>query len=393
MFIHITNARVFAPENLGVQHLLVAAGKILSMSPDAINPGSIENVVTVDVEGRRMIPGLVDGHSHIIGGGGESGYSSRVPTSKLSQYTEAGVTTVVGLLGTDDTVHTTGSLVTRARGLTEEGISAYCYTGGYHVPCTTLTGSVRGDIVYIDRIIGVGELAISDHRSSQPTFDELLRVAADAHVAGMMTGKAGVVHLHLGDGERRLSMVRDAIAQSEIPARVFNPTHVNRNEPLFLEAVALTKAGCTIDVTAYPSIEGDSGIGADRALIRYLESGCSPQHITVSSDGGGCLPQFDDDGHITHMNVGDPRALLDTINALVLAGVPLEDVVPAFTSNVARHLRLGYKGVLAEGCDADLLVLNEDGSLWGTMAMGQWHIQDSQSIKFGQFENYDRYEQ
>jgi beta-aspartyl-dipeptidase (metallo-type) len=393
MFIHITNARVFAPESLGVQHLLVAAGKIVSMSPDAIDLGSIENVVTVDVEGRRLIPGLVDGHSHIVGGGGESGYNSRVPTVKLSQYTGAGVTTVVGLLGTDDTVQTTGSLVTRARGLTDEGLSAYCYTGGYHMPCTTLTGSVRGDIVYIDPIIGVGELAISDHRSSQPTLDELLRVAADAHVAGMMTGKAGVVHLHLGDGERRLSMVRDAIAQSEIPARVFNPTHVNRNEALFAEAVELTKAGCTIDVTAYPVNYSNSGIGADRALIRYLESGCSPEHVTVSSDGGGCLPQFDEDGRITHMDVGDPRVLLDTINALVLVGVPLEDVMPAFTSNVARHLRLGYKGVLAVGCDADMVILNEDGSLWGTMAMGQWHVLDSQLVKLGRFENYDRYEQ
>ncbi|MDH3467489.1 MAG: beta-aspartyl-peptidase [Gammaproteobacteria bacterium] len=387
MFIHITNAQVFAPESLGVQHLLVAAGKIVSMSPDAIDLGSIENVVTVDAEGRRLIPGLVDGHSHINGGGGESGYSSRVPTVKLSQYTGAGVTTVVGLLGTDDTVHTTGSLVTGARGLIDEGLSAYCYTGGYHVPCTTLTGSVRGDIVYIDPIIGVGELAISDHRSSQPTLDELLRVAADSHVAGMMTGKAGVVHLHLGDGERRLSMVHDAIAQSEIPARVFNPTHVNRNEPLFLEAMELTKAGCTIDITAYPLVEGDTGIGADRALIRYLESGCSPDHITVSSDGGGCLPQFDDDGHVTRMGVGDPRVLLDVINALARVGVPLEDVVPAFTSNVARHLRLRYKGVVAKGCDADLVVLNEDGSLWGTMAMGQWHVQDSQLLRLGHFEN------
>ena len=51
-------------------------------------------------------------------------------------------------------------------------------------------------------MIGIGELALSDHRSSQPTRDELLRIASDAHVAGMISGKAGIVHLHLGDGER-----------------------------------------------------------------------------------------------------------------------------------------------------------------------------------------------
>ena len=69
-------------------------------------------------------------------------------------------------------------------------------------PPVTFTGSVRDDIVFLDPVIGVGELALSDHRSSQPTQDELLRIASDAHVAGMISGKAGILHLHLGDGER-----------------------------------------------------------------------------------------------------------------------------------------------------------------------------------------------
>ena len=87
-------------------------------------------------------------------------------------------------------------------GLREEGLSAWCYTGGYHVPATTLTGSVRSDIVNLEPVIGVGEVAISDHRSSQPSVEEILRLASEAHVAGLMTGKAGIVHFHLGDGRR-----------------------------------------------------------------------------------------------------------------------------------------------------------------------------------------------
>src|SRR5205085_7564452 len=135
---------------------------------------------------------------------------------------------VVGLLGTDGATRTIRDLVGRTLGLREEGISAWCYTGNYQVPVQTLTGSVRDDIVFIDPIIGVGELAISDHRSSQPTLDELLRVASDVHVAGMMSGKAGVLHLHLGDGPRGLELVRRALDGSELPPRVFHPTHVNR---------------------------------------------------------------------------------------------------------------------------------------------------------------------
>ncbi len=73
---------------------------------------------------------------------------------------------MVGLLGTDDLTRSTSSLVAQVYALRESGISAYCYTGGYHVPLTTLTESVRSDLVHIEPILGVGELAISDHRSS-----------------------------------------------------------------------------------------------------------------------------------------------------------------------------------------------------------------------------------
>ena len=124
----------------------------------------------------------------------------RVPAPMLSRYTRAGVTSVVGLLGTDDVARSTRELVASIHALREQGLNAWGYSGGYHLPPTTLTGSVRGDIVFVDALIGVGEVAISDHRSSQPTLDELLRLASEAHVAGLMTGKAGIVHLHLGDG-------------------------------------------------------------------------------------------------------------------------------------------------------------------------------------------------
>ena len=166
--------------------------------------------------------------AHVTGGGGESGFKSRVPPVPLSAFTSAGVTSVVGVLGTDDTTRDTRGLLAQTRALREEGIGAWCHTGGYHVPPVTLTGSVRDDIVYLDPVIGIGELALSDHRSSQPTLDELLRIASDAHVAGMISGKAGIVHLHLGDGERGLDLVRQALSISELPARVFNPTHINR---------------------------------------------------------------------------------------------------------------------------------------------------------------------
>ncbi len=382
----ITNARLYAPEQQGIRHLLIAADHILWAGEDVPDLPSSLGARTFDAQGRAVIPGLIDAHAHFTGGGGESGFRSRVPPVPLSRFTRAGVTSAVGVLGTDDVTRNTDSLVAQTRGLIEDGISAWCHTGGYHVPPVTLTGSVLRDIVSIDCIIGVGELAISDHRSSQPTLDELMRIAGEAHVAGMMTGKAGIVHLHLGDGERGLDLVRRALSESEIPARVYNPTHVNRRKALFDEAIALAANGCTIDLTAFPVAEDDDAWSADQAIIKYLDSDAPVSNLTVSSDGGGCLPVFDENGVLTHMDVGDSCELMIALRAVVASGLALENALPFFTSNVADGLRLSRKGRIGPGMDADLVVLDEHNNIDAVMARGHWHVRDGKQEIKGMFE-------
>ncbi len=381
----ITNAHVFAPEDLGIKHLLIGGGRLLAID-DRREALATPAAQEIDFDGKRVVPGLIDGHAHLTGGGGESGFSSRVPPVPLSVFTSAGVTAVVGVLGTDDTTRDTRSLVAQANGLREEGLGAWCHTGGYHIPPTTLTGSVRNDIVFVEPIIGVGEVALSDHRSSQPTLDELLRLASEAHVAGLITGKAGILHLHLGDGSRGLDLVRQALASSEIPARIFNPTHINRRSALFDESIDLASQGCTVDITAFPVAEEEDGYAAEDALIRYLESAAPNELITVSSDGGGCLPVFDEKGELTQMDIGKPNLLLLTIQSLLRRGVPLADVLPAFTSNVADILRLRDRGRIQVGNIADLVALDETHQITDVMAGGVWHVQDRLQQVSGQFE-------
>jgi beta-aspartyl-dipeptidase (metallo-type) len=385
----LQNAEVYAPAPLGLRNVLLGGREVLWIGPAGDRPPAPAGatVATIDLAGARLIPGLIDTHAHVTGGGGEAGFRTRVPPVPLSAFTTAGVTTAIGLLGTDDVARSPRELLARIYALREEGMNAYGFAGGYHVPPVTLTGDLQADLVFIEAFLGIGEIAISDHRSSQPTLDELLRLAAAAHVSGLMTGKAGVLHLHLGDGPRGLDLVRRALATSELPPRVFHPTHVNRRRGLFDEAVALAHAGCTIDVTAFPVEPGEDAFSAADAVIRFLGSGAPAERLTVSSDAGGCLPRFDAEGRVVVMGVGAAAALLETIRELDARGVPLERALPAFTANPAQLLRLSGKGVIAVGADADLVALDATGRAQTVIIQGRVHVRDGIAVRRGTFEN------
>jgi len=381
----LRNADLYAPEPLGRGDLLLAGGKIAALGPSLGTAPAPWQCEVVDLEGAIVVPGLVDVHTHLCGGGGEGGAHTRVPPVPLSTFTGAGVTTAIGLLGTDATTRSLPDLLAAARGLAHHGLTTYCYTGSYEVPPPTLTGSVRGDIVHIDRVIAVGELALSDHRSSQPTFEELARIAADAHVAGMMTGKAGLVHLHLGDGPRGLELVRRVLTETELPSRVLHPTHLNRNHELWSEALALAgEIELYADVTAFPP--DDQGPSAADAIAQWLNAGRDPTRITASSDGGGCLPDFDADGTLRKMEVGSPDGLLEMLRALRERGVPLQRALAVLTSNPASLFRLPRKGRLEIGADADVLVLDDALEIRHLFASGRCLVRDGKPVIFGLFE-------
>ncbi|PCI65361.1 MAG: beta-aspartyl-peptidase [Gammaproteobacteria bacterium] len=386
MLHRLRNINLYSPEPVGLVNILIASDKIVAISKDDIQIDSQLLTSDEDYQGKRVIPGFIDGHAHITGGGGEAGFKTKVPPVNLSQYTSAGVTSVVGLLGTDDITRNTSSLIAQVYALREEGISAWCYTGGYHIPLQTLTGSIKKDIVHIEPVIGVGELAISDHRSSQPTFDEIARIVGDAHVAGIMTGKAGIVHFHLGDGSRKLDLIEDLLNKTELPPRSLNPTHCNRNIPLFEQACELTKRGISIDVTAFPKTNSKDEYSAAESFKIFHKKKFDLSKLTISSDGGGCLPQFNQQGELIKLDYGRCSLLSDTFKVLLDEGYPEEQVLLPFTKNVANLLRLSQKGEIKVGNDADLIVLDKDNKIESVMALGKWHKKDSKMLRLGSFE-------
>ncbi len=371
----ILNANIYAPEFLGLKNILIGAGKILAISSEQIELPNHLDVEITDIEGKRLLPGFIDCHAHITGGGGENGFSSQVAEVPIDDFTSVGVTTVVGLLGTDDTTRSTENLVAKVYALRELGMSAYCWTGGYHLPLTTLTGSAKKDMVFIEPVIGIGEFAISDHRSSQATFEEVIRLASEAHVAGLLTGKAGVIHFHLGDGERKVELIQRALTETEIPPRTFHATHVNRNIPLFNDCCGLLEQGCYIDITAFPKATAEPGIEADQAVLELIKLNLPLSQVTISSDGGGCLPCFNAEGEITHMDTGSAETLLQTLQSLLAADQDLAKVLPLFTENVATLLRFKNKGRIDTGYDADLIILDKDNQISDVMGGGRWFVQ------------------
>ena len=388
-FTLLKNAHVIAPEDLGVKDILVAGEKI-AMIGEGLSLPAIYDCEVVDCEGNYVVPGFIDSHVHLIGGGGEGGYATRTPEIQLTDITTSGVTTVLGLLGTDGVTRHVASLLAKARGLEDEGITAYIYSGSYEIPTPTITGSVRNDIILIDKVIGTGEIAMCDHRSSQSPKEAYQQITAEARVGGMLSGKAGVVNMHLGDGEDGLKMLYEITKNGEIPKTQIIPTHVNRNKRLFKEAIEWAKQGGIMDVTSSVSPESGSShsVKSSEAVKQALEAGVNIENITMSSDGNGSVPIFDEAGNNIGVGVASQISILNEFRDMMQKeNIAITDAIKIITSNIAKFTKLyPRKGCLANNSDADILVLDKDLQLQHVWARGTHMVENGKPIVFGTFE-------
>ena len=349
MLILLTDIECYGPAYLGRRDIVIAGSRIYRILP----PGQVQKndlfETVIDGAGLRAFPGLIDQHVHIIGGGGEEGFASRLPEIHIEEIRAAGVTTLIGLLGADGCTRSLAALYAKAKELEALGITTYIYAGSYAIPPVTFTGSILNDLVLVDKVIGTGEIAISDHRSSHPSLPDMLKLACDVHLGGMLGGKAGVLHLHVGDGRDGLSILFEMMASADLPIDMFVPTHVNRNPLLFLEAMNYRRERGQIDLTAGET----AGISVPQAVSRILDAGLDLSGVTVSSDANGSAPGG---------SPGRIGALYDDLQACILqSGLSPDIVWPLFSENVARVLKLyPQKGVLMEGSDADILVTDRN---------------------------------
>lgn len=381
----VKNANLYTPEHVGKKDILIEGEKIVKIADEICVEAEQGLLRVIDAAGKVVVPGLIDQHVHVTGGGGEAGPASRVPESNLSDFIKAGVTTVLGLLGTDGITRSLENLYAKTKALTEEGITAYMLTGAYGYPSPTLTGSVERDICLIDNCIGV-KVAVSDHRGSNMSAQELARLATEARRGGLITAKAGIVTIHMGDGKKGLKPVLDALKESDLPAKTLIPTHVNcRSLELLEECIEFCKLGASIDFTVEATVE--ENVVESKKLIYLLENGVNPENISISSDAFGSQPRFDEKGNTIGLTYLTSETLLSMLKALLSLEMPLEKALLFFTVNPARMMGLeGVKGVIQEGADADIVIFDEEIDITHVIARGKVAMDEGEVVMKGRFE-------
>ena len=369
----LKNCRAFAPQDMGIKDILVGGTRILAIE-DHIQPFLEHALEAIDIKEQWVFPGFIDSHIHFAGAGGEGGPISRSSELSLNEILAGGITTAIGCLGTDGIVRNLDSVLMKAKALRAGGMSAWMYTGSYQIPPPSILQSPARDIAMLDEVIGIGEIAIADHRSSYPTINQFIAIAQEARLGGMLGGKQGIVNIHIGDAGSPFQLLNEALERPGIVHRQFLPTHCNRSQPVFDEAKQYGLNGY-VDITcsSYPHFK-DIEIKPSLAFAQLLESGVPLGHITMSSDAGGSLPRFDNNGHSTEISYGKPVSLLNEVLDIIDGKeANVEAALATVTTNVASILGLNSKGEIAPGKDADLIVVDPaEQTLQRVMAMGRW---------------------
>lgn len=375
----IKNARVFAPKDLGRRDVLMVNERIVQIGEGL--SCTLPQTETIDAAGRILAPGFFDQHIHVTGGGGEGGPATRTPELQLSELVACGTTSVVGVSGTDFTTRSIPNLLAKVRALQAEGVSAWMYTSNYRYPPTTLTDSVGNDLFFVPECLGV-KIALGDHRSSFPTMQQVLALLADIRVGAMIAGKIGFLHIHMGNIPGAFEMF-DEIAAKGFPIKHIRPTHCGRIRHVFDSAVAFAKKGGWIDITTGASCCFDH---PSEAVEAALDAGVDPTHITLSTDGHGSVPRFNDKGEMVGLGVGGVEGNLREVKRLIAGGMDPALALSFISSNVGAALGLAGQGVVAEGACANACLFNEAWELEDVIARGRVMMRSGEIVVKGTFE-------
>ncbi len=366
MFKLIVGGDVYAPEKLGKANILIAGDKIAAVGEDLKAPGGYK-CEKIDATGKIVYPGWVDPHIHITGADDSQGPYGHTYDVSYQDIVESGVTTVVGTLGGEYLVRNLEQLYWKAIELELMGLTTYIYTGCFHIPPPTITGTVRGDVVLIDKVRGL-KTAISDATTSHHTWREMAELVSEVNLGAETVKKTAVTHVHVGRRPQRMDMLFEVIENTGLHPKGIVPTHVNRATPdVMAQGIEWAKRGGYVDLTTQMRKEEGTltGLKTDLAVKRMLAEGCPIEYITISSDANCPMAIRDAKGKQVKVYIAPVdftrREIRDIVYNRIL---PFEEALKMVTTNPAKCLGIDdRKGRIREGYDADIVVADKPGEL------------------------------
>lgn len=381
----LRRAHVLAPEDLGVRDVLVAGERVVALGP-ALDLGGLP-AREIDAEGHTVVPGLVDGHLHVVGGGGNEGYGSRIPELWTGELAAAGITTVVAPPGLDMITKTVDAILAKSYALESDGITAYVMIGGFQRPFKTFTGSILRDIFTIEKILGV-KIALGETRASRFEDRELIELAAQLQWLAGATGKACLLHAHLGEANDPAAQLVHTMRHSGVPAHRFQATHCNYTPETMDAAVQVAALGGFVDFNPIltPEFGHPRAVPVAEAIQRSLDAGVDESRITMTTDGNASVPMALPDGSRGAYEKS-LTWLWDAVVELVRTGMSLPQALTFVTVNPARALGLAArKGSIHLGADADLLVVRPDLTIRHVFARGRQLVTDGRPTVLSMYE-------
>ncbi len=370
MFTLYKNVELYTPEAKGRKDVLVWDDKVFAIEDVLAIPAGYTGK-TVDASGQMMMPGLVDTHVHITGGGGEGGFNTRMSELTFEEAVSSGVTAMVGVLGTDGYGRRPEDVLIKCMALNEQGFDCYMLTGSYTLPVVNILGEVAKDVIFFEKIIGAGELALNDHRSSCMGYEELLHIACDVRNGARLAGKKGTANIHLGNYLGAFKTLIE-VAKTDITLRaIMIPTHINRTKDVFNESLEWIDFGGYADITA--GMGGDNSWSGAETMELLYNRNKNLNNITMTSDACGSLPSFDELGNLIGIEKGTSSVLLDELRTIMKNGViPFETAILPITKNAADAFGITTgSGTITVDKKANLLLLDGAGNLKTTILNGK----------------------
>ena len=384
----IRGGQVYTPVKVGEMDILLGGKEILAMGQGLQVPNGLETEIT-DATGMTVVPGYIDSHMHLLGGGGSYGPDSRSHEVDISTLAKAGITTVVGTMGINTVSLSLQQLLTVTQALEAQGITTLMYTGGYQLPAVTITDSVTSDLALIEKIIGV-KIALFDTLGSHPSKEALKELASKVWLGGRLGGKAGVIHAHLGETQGNIKEIADMLLYMGLPPSMLVTTHVNRSDKVLQMSIEGGLAGVSLDITALytPDYGLPETIPPSQALKALLKAGIPLHSLTMSSDGNAAQPIKNEKGELERIMLSPANAVaVEITKAVTRDSVNLEDILPLVTCNAAKRLRIESKtGSLEVGKNADIVLLDRNMEVDTVFAKGRMILKKKTPLVIGYYE-------